>query len=363
MPPELHLDALTREVLVPATDIAQRNMGADLVVLNDGRLLMGVSRWLGGAHDNDGSEVFGLVSSDDGRSWSPPFDIIKPDDSVNAVRMPNFMRLKDGRLACFCRHRSSMLDTWTGMITCLDESGLGKSGAGPHQWTAPKRISPPAPGRHVLLNNRVVRLTRGPHAGRILLPLASPWPWEEEDEKGSDIRTWVLRSDDEGDTWTPSESMLPGPARGLMEPYIVELTDGRLRMWMRTQVDTQYESTSHDGGITWSEAAPGSLVSPESPVAIARHEASGLLMVVWNHNTKSNHTADRTPLTVAFSDDEGDTWFGEQKLDPSPDLNNETNSFSYPSADFLGDHGFVTYYENCDRRISLILRRFDLRTT
>lgn len=361
MPPTIHLDNLTREVLVPATDTAQRNMGADLIRLKDGRLLMGVSRWLGGAHDNDGSEVFGMTSDDEGVTWSDPFDIIKPDDTVNAVRMPNFMRMKDGRLVCFCRHRTSMLDTWTGMITCLDEDGLGKSGAGPSQWSAPRRISPPAPGRHVLLNNRVVRLEKGDHAGRILLPLASPWPWDEEDGRGSDIRTWVLRSDDEGETWLPSESMLPGPERGLMEPYIIELADGRLRMWMRTQVHTQYESVSSDGGITWSEAVAGPLVSPESPVAVARHEASGLLMVVWNHNRKGNHTADRTPIGVAFSSDEGESWFGEQKLDPSTELGNGDNSFSYPSADFLGDQGFVTYYENCDRRISLILRRFTLR--
>ena len=86
-------------------------------------------------------------------------------------------------------------------------------------------------------------------------------------------------------------------------------------------------------------------------------------MVVWNHKRKSNHTADRTPISVAFSSDEGESWFGEQKLDPSTDLGNGANSFSYPSANFLGDQGFVTYYENCDRRISLVLRRFTLRIT
>lgn len=247
------------------------------------------------------------------------------------------------------------------MIVCLDEDGLGKPGAGSGLWSEPERISPPSPGRHVLLNNRVVRLENSVAAGRILLPLASPWPWDEEDSKGTDIRTWVLRSDDDGVTWQPSESMLAGPERGMMEPYIVELSDGRLRMWMRTQVSSQYESISEDGGVTWTEAAPGPLVSPESPIAAARHESSGLLMVVWNNNRRGKHTVDRTPICVAFSDDEGASWFGEQRLDPAPALNNEANSFSYPSANFFGDHGCITYYENCDRRTSLILRRFDIR--
>ena len=155
--------------------------------------------------------------------------------------------------------------------------------------------------------------------------------------------------------------MLAGPERGLMEPYIIELDDSRLRMWMRTQVNCQYESVSEDGGITWSEAAPGPLVSPESPVAVVRHEASSLLMVVWNHNRRGNHTADRTPIGIAFSQDDGASWFGEHILDASSEANNDRCSFSYPSAHFTGDRGFVTYYQNRDRHISLVLRRFVLR--
>lgn len=140
---------------------------------------------------------------------------------------------------------------------------------------------------------------------------------------------------------------------------LVELADGRLRMWMRTQMDCPYESVSADGGATWSAAKPGPLVSPESPVALARHRASGLLMVAYNHNRMGRHTADRTPICVAFSRDEGASWFGWQTLDPEAD--GAGRSFSYPSADFLGDRGFVTYYENRDGRISLVLRRFVLR--
>ena len=361
MPPAVYLDDLTRQVLIPATETEPRNMGADLIALRDGRLLLGVSRWLGGSHDNDGSEVFGIVSDDGGATWSEAFDMVCPTGTVEAVRMPNFLRLNDGRLACFCRHRTSMIDTWTGMIVCRDETGLGKLGAGPDLWSEPMRISPPPPGRHVLLNNRVVRLDQGTSAGRILLPLASPWPWDREDARGSDIRTWVLYSDDDGSTWQCSESMLAGPERGLMEPYIVELDDSRLRMWMRTQVNCQYESVSEDGGITWSEAAPGPLVSPESPVAVARHEASRMLAVVWNHNRRGNHTADRTPIGIAFSQDDGASWFGEHILDTSSEASSERCSFSYPSLHFAGDRGFVTYYRNHDRRISLVLRRFVLR--
>ncbi|MFH1569257.1 MAG: sialidase family protein [Gemmatimonadota bacterium] len=361
----VYLDELDRQVLAPASETEPRNMGADLAELSDGRLLLAYSRWLGGTHDYDRSQICGLLSEDGGATWGRPFDIAVPDAHVEAVRMPCFLRLRSGQLACFARYRSTVLDTWVGMAVCGDESELGRAAptgeSSVAPWSAPVRVTPPPPGRHILLNNRAVRLQRGPAAGRILLPLASPWPWDEEDARGSDIRSWVLRSDDDGQSWQASDTMLSGPKRGLMEPYITELPDGRLRLWMRTQMDCQYESVSVDGGIAWNEAAPGPLVSPESPVAVARHPGSRLLMVVWNHSRVGRHTADRTPLTVAFSDDEGESWFGEQRLDPGPDDPPAERTFSYPSAHFLGDRGFVTYYERLDGRISLVLRRFVLR--
>lgn len=367
--PAIELHDLERHVLVPATEDAPRNMGADLVELTDGRLLLAYSRWLGGTHDYDGSQICGLVSADGGATWSAPFDIAVPGPGVEAVRMPCFVRLAGGELACCARYRASVADAWVGMLICRDEKRLGADEntdprRGPRLWTEARRLTPPPPGRHILLNARAVTLRHGPDAGRMLLPVASPWPWDEEDARGSDVRSWVLRSDDGGHSWQASSSMLAGPQRGLMEPFVIELADGRLRMWLRTQMDCQYESVSDDGGVTWSEAAAGPLVSPESPVAVARHGASGLLMVVWNHNRRGAHTADRTPITVAFSDDEGESWFDEQDLDPAPGTDPAGRSFSYPSAHSLGaegGRGFVTYYENDGGRLSLVLRRFVLR--
>ena len=81
----VQLHNFTCVVLIPEAESEPRNMGADLIVLTDGRLLMGFSRWLSGAHYNDASEVVGIVSDDSGETWSEPFDIVKPDATVNAV--------------------------------------------------------------------------------------------------------------------------------------------------------------------------------------------------------------------------------------------------------------------------------------
>ena len=351
MRPELV--GLDRRILVPATETHPRNMGADLVELSNGSLFLAYSCWLGGVDDYDGSQICGMTSADGGDTWSAPFDVSLPDSDTEAVRMPCFLRLAGGQLACFARYRGSVADTWVGEIICRDETRIAE---GTSAWTEPMRVSPPPPGRHVLLNNRAVRLAAGPARGRILLPVASPWPWEEEDRRGSDIRSWCLFSDDDGITWRAS-NQLAGPRRGLMEPYLAELDDGRLRMWVRTQMDCQYESMSVDGGATWAKAVPGPLVSPESPVAVARDPASGLLLVVWNHNRVGRHTTDRTPLSAAFSRDEGESWFATTELETDA-----TRTYSYPSAHFIGGRGFVTYYERVDRWISLVLRCFTLVT-
>ena len=57
------------QCVVEATDEYPRNMGADLVELRDGRLLLAFSQWLGGTHDHDCSRVMGMVSVDTRRSW------------------------------------------------------------------------------------------------------------------------------------------------------------------------------------------------------------------------------------------------------------------------------------------------------
>ena len=348
-PGTVQLADMHRTVLVPASEAYPRNMGADVIALSDGTLFLAFSQWLGGTHDFDNSQVCGVLSSDRGRTWSNPFAIVRPCPAFASVRMPGLLRLNDGSIVMFARFRTSAADTWVGMIRCKDERKMMEAEA---NWTPPVRISPPAPGRHIHLNNRAIGLS----TGRLLIPVSSPWPWDREDKRGTDIRSWCLLSDDDGASWSPSRAMLAGPKRGLMEPYVVELADHRLLMLIRTQMNAQYRSFSSDGGEAWSEAQPSTLVSPESPAAVRREPETGLLTVVWNHAEIGRHTRDRTPLTVAFSRDEGQTWFGEVHLETDA-----SRSYSYPSLNFIEDQALVTYYEHADSRISLVLRRFKVQ--
>ena len=340
-----------REVLVSATDAYPRNMGADIIGLDDGAMLLVFSQWIGAAHDNDSSRVCGLLSNDGGASWSSQFEIAGPTDDYDQVRMPGLIRLNDGTIGMTLRFRTSVLDTWVGFMRC-DPSSLAVRG---RNWTDPVRISPPPPGRHIHLNNRTIRLA----SGRLLVSLATSWPWNVENTRANDSRSWCLLSDDDGATWRPSKSNLAGPKRGLMEPYVIEVEPGQLRMFMRTQVNCQYESFSFDDGETWSEAKPGILVSPESPSALRHFPDSDDILVVWNHGEIKTHGKDRNPLNLAISSDGCESWHDEVTLE-----NASGKAFSYPGVHVLKmggrDFVFITYYEQSEGRISLIARKLEI---
>lgn len=351
--PDVQIINEQKTLLAEATDEFPRNMGGDIVRLQDGRLFLAYSQWFGGTHDRDGSRVVGCISQDNGDSWGDTFVIAEPNAERDTIRMPSLVRLGDGRLALFARCHQTMLKKWVVMMVCEDESGDVLDGS---VWTTPKCVTPEGPGGHVLIAQRVIRTQKG----RMVVPVAAPWPWDRTDEKTDDIRTCCMLSDDDGETWRVSQSILAGPKRGLMEPCALELDGGRLMMLLRTQMHSQYISYSEDGGDVWTPAvAVDDLVSPESPAALARVPDTDLTMVVWNHNrNEGGMPVNRSPLTVGFSKDEGQTWFGFHNLEDAPH-----KTWSYPSIRFLDGKAWVIYYDRImlpsgETRISLKMSRF-----
>lgn len=106
-------------------------------------------------------------------------------------------------------------------------------------------------------------------------------------------------------------------ANGLQEPGIVELRDGRLMMWHRTDMGSQLLSYSEDGGDTWTDPVPSNIISPLSPAAIKRLPQTGDLILVWNDhsNIDERRRGKRTPLAVAISKDEGKTWINTKFIE------------------------------------------------
>ena len=152
-------------------------------------------------------------------------------------------------------------------------------------------------------------------------------------------------SDDNGKTWRRSKDPFKGYAPDgrritLQEPGVVELKDGRLMMYIRTNAGSQYVCHSPDGGETWSKPGPSASASPLSPASIKRIPWTGDLLCVWNDHSGVHPfpAGRRTPLCLAISKDEGKTWSRSQVIEDNPD-----GWYCYTSITFLEDRMLLAY--------------------
>ena len=158
----------------------------------------------------------------------------------------SLLRLASGRIALLYLVKNSFTDCHVRARTSEDEL---------RTLSAPVPASV-TPGFHVLNNDRAVQLS----TGRILAPCAF------HNAIGGEQPSWdphgimrVFYCDDEGATWgqAPGVANEPhGEDVTMQEPGVVELRDGRVLMWMRTDAGVQYRCFSSDSGFTWTRAEP-----------------------------------------------------------------------------------------------------------
>jgi sialidase-1 len=145
-------------------------------------------------------------------------------------------------------------------------------------------------------------------------------------------------SDDDGVTWQPSNVMdLGGNGHhgGITEGTIVELSDGRLLQYVRTNWGQLWRASSEDKGQTWHPYGPAGIPASSTP-ALLKRLASGRIMLLWNRpcpegaHTYPLHGGDgifsatpvsnfRAELSVSFSNDECATWTPPQVIAQSQD--------------------------------------------
>ncbi len=164
--------------------------------------------------------------------------------------------------------------------------------------------------------------------GDILLPVYDERNWH----------SMVMISGDGGETWN-TYGDLSSP-KGVIQPTVVQRGDGSLLMLMRSRDGEIWRSTSDDLGRTWKAAEPTELPNPNCGVDMVRLH-SGNIALVYNDTPRG-----RTPLTVALSTDEGETW-GYKR-----DLETEEGEYSYPAVIQARDGGIHITYTY--RRISIM---------
>lgn len=225
-----------------------RNSEGSFVKLSDGTLYFAYSRYCGSsASDHAAADIYAVTSSDNGASWSEPFIVLK-NRAINLMSV-SLLRLNDNRIAMVYLEKSAIYN-WENFVDCRPK--IVFSGDECVSWSEPVEIANVPPAYFVVNNDRMIQLS----SGRLIIPAAHHQ--YSDASLGSGIIKFFI-SDDNGETWHINKhciypvSQLP---RGLMEPGVIELTDGSLMCFIRTAAGCQYKSFSYDNGESWTIPVP-----------------------------------------------------------------------------------------------------------
>jgi len=128
------------------------------------------------------------------------------------------------------------------------------------------------------------------------------------------------------------------------EAMAYETNDGTIRMLARTSVGELAESSSDDGGKTWSPTMLSGIDSPDTRFFISRTPTGRVLLI--NNDDRNS----RTNMTVYLSEDDGVTWKYKRLID-------SRESLSYPDADFYNGKIYMIYdRERCGAKEILFLQ-------
>ena len=295
-------------------------IGPSVVRQDSGELLMAAN----GYGEGSSQAPMSYTSSDDGRTWKTAGSL-KMGWTVSGQRLGggvSFLKLHDGRLAVLM-HRG------------LKQGGglpaISYSSDGGETWTDSKLLDGPE-GIWYVMNDRMIQTT----AGRILAPVSRGGGQYEGDTNTA----LCFYSDNDGKSWSQSMAgaTLAGP-RGMQEPCVAELGDGRLLMLARTGKGSHHRSYSRDCGNSWSKPEPTTLTAACSPLTLKRMP-DGRLIVLYDHAKpiEAEGFFPRTPLVYAVSANGGRTWSPPVVIDDEP-----RRQHIYPSICFL-DEGILVFY-------------------
>lgn len=237
-------------------------------------------------------------SDDDGQSWSNVRMMILPREGCRAMSACLWMDPQQ-RLWLFWGQSAGLQDGRYGIWAIMCEKPDDKD----PQWSPARRL-----GDGIMLNKPTV-LANGDW-----LLTSSVWKTENSIK--------VYASTDHGITFTlRGTANVPDPKmRGPDEPMIVQRKDGGL--WMMVRMRGLAESTSQDGGRTWTPVSSIPIPHPTSRFFLRRLNSGALLLIKHGPLDKK---VKREQLMAFVSDDEGTSWTGGLMLDDRDDI-------TYPDA-------------------------------
>lgn len=304
---------------------------AAITELDNGDLF--ITFYGGGGEYEDESKVYGIRRAKGETEWSEPQ--LLADTPFQGEGNGIAWQAPDGLVWLFYVQRYG--DTWS---DARIKAKVSEDGA--KTWSDSLMLSfemgTMVRGRPIVLNN-----------GKYLLPVYHETGGDRE-EMGADTASYFLIHDPETRTWTPTERIYS--KIGNLQPEPVQITDEHLIAYCRVGGNYEPSTTrymiraeSHDGGMTWSPGEDSQFPNPNSAVSFIKLQ-NGNLLLAYNDNMN-----DRTPLTIAISEDNDKTWPHRR------DIGTGNNTFAYPMAIQAKD-GTIHVVYTTDARKTVMLASF-----
>ena len=257
--------------LPPTIDNA-RNSEGSFIRLKSNRIVLAYSYFQGNSAKDDACSNIAIVYSDDeGLTFSNPQVVLTAKEcGADNIMSVSLLEMLDGSVGMFYIEKiKTETENPTSKI-CLRKT---------FDFTtfSDKVICTTTETYNVLNNDRVIRLKNGD----ILFSVAETY-FDKEGIKKSKAAFYL--SKDDGETFSRTcELYIPFEEfkTGLQEPGVVELEDGRIFAWYRSNMGRILKSYSTDGGNTFSTPTPSVLISPLSPASI-RGLSDGRKIIVYN---------------------------------------------------------------------------------
>lgn len=291
--------------------------------------------YYGGAGEyEDDSKVWGMRRAIDGAAWSTP--VVIADTPFLAEGNPVLWQAPDGVVWLWYVQRYG--ETWSesrikAKISTDGAQTWSDSLVVAHELGMMVRSTP------ILLND-----------GDYLLPIYHETGHDTE-VVGPDTASLFLRYNPAKHTFTPTGKIKS--RKGNLQPSVVQLSDKHLIAYCRrgggyepTAYGYMVRSESHDGGATWSKGKDSQFPNPNAAIDFIKLKSGNLLLV---YNDSMN---ERTPLTVALSEDQDKTWPHRVDLATGP------HDFAYPVAMQTKDGKIRVLYTR-DERSRVMLATFD----
>jgi Predicted neuraminidase (sialidase) len=284
----------------------------------------------GGTREGDKDVKIWLTSSD-GDKFKEPIKF-SYDDNIphwNPVLFRGGSGKLDDEIILYFKV-SNKISNWKTMYTVSNNNGIS--------WSEIRELVPnDHSGGRGPVKNKPLRLSDGTWIAPRSLEPATAW-FTELDRSVDRGRTWQTLHPI---TYKINDNIINGlqniKTNGIIQPSLWEQPDGHVHMVTRSTWGKIYRSDSDDYGITWSPAYETELPNNNSGIDLDK-TIDGTLVLCYN-NVSANW-GKRTPLNLAYSTDNGQTFINDLVLE------SEDGEFSYPSILADGNVLHVVYTWN-----------------